>query len=77
MDTELNPNRLLEMTKFLEPFGFEHLGGGKYTHRLVNRKFDFSAASPDGIIKIIFDMGVDVGVTAKENEIKNALGIPY
>jgi hypothetical protein len=33
MDTELNPNRLLEMTKFLEPFGFEHLGGGKYTHR--------------------------------------------
>ena len=76
-DQELNPKRLEDMKNFLEPFGFVSIGGGSFKHRLINRVFDFSAASPDGIIKIIFDMGVNVGVTAKENEIKSALGIPY
>lgn len=54
----------------LEPLGFNHVKPGKFTHRFIDREFDFTACSVHGAMKVLFDVGVQLGADSQQQVIR-------
>jgi len=63
------------MKEIIEQLGFRKDGNGKYFHKLLERSFDLSACSTEGIIYIVFNEGVEVGELSAQVKIREAIGI--
>ena len=64
-----------DMKKLLSQLGFEHKGAGKFHHAILNREFDFSGSSLEGIPHWIFHDGKEVGIKIAQRKIRNAIGV--
>ncbi len=65
----------IKMSEVLEPLGFEHIGGGKFLHKITIREFDFSASSIDGVPHWIYEKGVKDGIEKTKRNFRIMIGI--
>lgn len=63
------------MEDILFKMGFTKDPNGKFFHKILNRSFDFSANSLEGIPCKIFSDGADVGAMEAQATFRQAIGI--
>lgn len=62
-------------TEILKVMGFDRLESGRYKHRLLEEKFDFSSCSFEGVIYVVYNKAEQNGISIIQHQIQNIIGL--
>lgn len=61
--------------EILKVMGFTKIKNGKHKHRLLEKEFDFSSCSFEGVIYVVYNKAEQNGISIIQHQIQNIIGI--